>query len=289
MFEIIDKVYLTDFVVKMNIYAPKIAQKAEPGQFIVLRVDKNGERIPLTIADFDRKLGIICIIFQVVGSTTKKLEQLNKGDKILDFVGPLGNATELNGLKRVVVVGGGVGCAIAFPIAKKLHNKNAIVHSVVGFRSKNLVILENEFAQISDKLFVNTDDGSYGEKGFVTKTLENLLISGEKYDEAIVIGPLIMMKNVCELTKKFNLKTVVSMNPIMIDGTGMCGGCRLTVDGKVKFACIDGPDFDGHKVDFDEAIARSNMYSEIERKSYENTCNLYKAADKLDKTNGEIL
>lgn len=289
MFEIIDKVYLTDFVVKMNIYAPKIAQKAEPGQFIVLRVDKNGERIPLTIADFDRKLGIICIIFQVVGSTTKKLEQLNKGDKIIDFVGPLGNATELNGLKRVVVVGGGVGCAIAFPIAKKLHNKNAIVHSVVGFRSKNLVILENEFAQISDKLFVNTDDGSYGEKGFVTKTLENLLISGEKYDEAIVIGPLIMMKNVCELTKKFNLKTVVSMNPIMIDGTGMCGGCRLTVDGKVKFACIDGPDFDGHKVDFDEAIARSNMYSEIERKSYENTCNLYKAADKLDKTNGEIL
>ena len=289
MFEIIDKVYLTDFVVKLNIYAPKIAQKAEPGQFIVLRVDKNGERIPLTIADFDRKLGIICIIFQVVGSTTKKLEQLNKGDKILDFVGPLGNATELNGLKRVVVVGGGVGCAIAFPIAKKLHNKNAIVHSVVGFRSKNLVILENEFAQISDKLFVNTDDGSYGEKGFVTKTLENLLISGEKYDEAIVIGPLNMMKNVCELTKKFNLKTVVSMNPIMIDGTGMCGGCRLTVDGKVKFACIDGPDFDGHKVDFDEAIARSNMYSEIERKSYENTCNLYKAVDKLDKTNGEIL
>ena len=279
MFKIIDKVYLNDTVVLMKIYAPNVSRKAEPGQFVILRVESDGERIPLTIADFDRKLGLITIIFQIVGSTTKKLEQLNIGDSIVDFVGPLGNKTELSSLKKVAVIGGGVGCAIAYPIVKKLHELKAEVHTIVGFRSKDLVILENEFKNVSDKFFMNTDDGSYGEKGLVTNALENLLASGEKYDEVIVIGPLIMMKFVCELTKRYNVKTIVSMNPIMIDGTGMCGGCRLTVSGKVKFACVDGPDFDGHEVDFDEAIARADMYRSFERKKYEETCNLLKNID----------
>lgn len=280
MFKIIDKVYLNNAVVLMKIYAPNVSQKAEPGQFVILRVEKYGERIPLTIADFDREKGLITIIFQVVGSTTKKLERLNVGDKIVDFVGPLGNKTELSSLKKVAVVGGGVGCAIAYPIVKKLHDLKAEVHTIVGFRNKDLIILEDEFRNFSDKFFVTTDDGSYGEKGFVTNTLEKLLSKGERYDEVIVIGPLIMMKLVCDLTKKYNVKTIVSMNPIMIDGTGMCGGCRVTVSGKVKFACIDGPDFDGHEVDFDEAMARSDMYKIFERKKYEETCNLLKNIDK---------
>lgn len=276
MYKILKKKHLNDSVVSMDIYAPKVAQRAEPGQFIILRVFKDGERIPLTIADFDREKGTVKIIFQVVGSTTKRLEQLEVLDSLEDFVGPLGNKTKLDGLKKVVVIGGGVGCAIAYPIAKKLHNLGATVHSIVGFRNKDLVILEDEFKAVSDEFFVNTDDGSYGEKGLVTNSLEKLLLSGEKYDEAIVIGPLIMMKFVCELTKKYKLKTVVSMNPIMIDGTGMCGGCRLTVNNQVKFACVDGPDFDGHQVDFDEAIDRLGMYREFESQKYEETCNLFK-------------
>lgn len=276
MFEIISKTYLSESTVKIDVYAPRIAKKAEPGQFIILRTESNGERIPLTIADFDREAGLVSVIFQVVGSTTKKLERLKKGDHIIDFVGPLGNPTEVDNLKKVAVIAGGLGCAIAYPVAKKLHNQGAIVHSIVGFRTKNLVILEDNFKSVSDKFFINTDDGSYANKGLVTHTLEKLLSSGEKYDRAIVIGPLLMMKFVCELTRKFNLKTIVSMSPIMIDGTGMCGGCRITVDKKVKFACVDGPDFDGHKVDFDEAINRCNMYEDFERKKYSETCNLFK-------------
>jgi len=258
----------------MDIDAPFIAKKAEPGQFIILRVDEEGERIPLTIADFDREKGIVTIIFQIVGKTTKALSALEEGDYLCDFVGPLGVASHVEGLKKVAVIGGGVGSAIAYPIAKKLHQLGADVDVVVGFRNKDLVILEDEFKVASNRLFVMTDDGSYGEKGLVTAALENLIKEGNDYDEVIAIGPLIMMKFVCELTKKYNVKTVVSMNPIMIDGTGMCGGCRLTVGGKVKFACVDGPDFDGHEVDFDEAISRSNMYKDFERNALEHHCNL---------------
>lgn len=279
MFKIVNKEYLTDAVVRMEIYAPRVAKKAEPGQFIILQVDEDGERMPLTIAGFNRETGTVSIIFQIVGSTTKKLEQLHPNDYIFGFVGPLGNKSDIEGLKKVVIVGGGVGCAIALPIAQKLRSLGATVHSIVGFRSKDFVILEKDFQEASDKLFINTDDGSYGEKGLVTDALEKLLNSGEKYDEAIVIGPLIMMKFVCKLTNKFHLKTIVSMNPIMIDGTGMCGCCRLTVGGETKFACIDGPEFDGHKVDFDEIIARADMYGEFERKKYSETCNLFKEAN----------
>lgn len=276
MTKIIKKQILNDSTILMVIDAPKIAKKALAGQFIILRVTLDGERIPLTISDFDRETGTITIIFQVVGATTKKLSFLNEGDFILDFVGPLGNPTTLDNLKKVAVIGGGVGCAIAWPIAKALHNQGSIVHSIVGFRNRSLVILEKEFKAVSDKLIITTDDGSYGQPGLVTNALEKLINSGEKYDEVIAIGPLIMMKFVCELTKKYDIKTTVSMNPIMIDGTGMCGGCRLTVDGKMKFACVDGPDFDGHKVDFDEALARSNMYKDFERHAFDATCNLFK-------------
>lgn len=234
-----------------------MAKKAEPGQFIILRVNEEGERIPLTIADFDREKGTVTIIYQIVGATTRLLDQLEEGESLHDFVGPLGTPSHTEGLKKVAVIGGGVGCAIAYPIAKKLHEQGAVVHSVVGFRNKDLVILEQQFQEVSDKVVMMTDDGSYGEKGLVTNALEKLIESGEKYDEVIAIGPLIMMKFVCQLTKKYGIKTVVSMNPIMIDGTGMCGGCRLTVGGEVKFACVDGPDFDGHQVDFDEAMKRS--------------------------------
>lgn len=274
MYRILRKKELNPTVTLMDIEAPLVAKKAEPGQFIILRVDEAGERIPLTVADYDREKGTVTIIFQIVGATTKKLNTLNEGDSLHDFVGPLGTPSHVEGLKKVAVVGGGVGCAIAYPIAKKLHGLGAEVHSVVGFRNKDLVILEDEFKAASDKLVMMTDDGSYGSKGLVTNALKELIDSGEQYDEVIAIGPLIMMKFVCQLTKEYGIKTVVSMNPIMIDGTGMCGGCRLTVGGKTKFACVDGPDFDGHEVDFDEAMERGSMYRDFERHAYEETCNL---------------
>lgn len=276
MYRILRKKVLNPTVTLMDIDAPLIAKKAEPGQFIILRVDENGERIPLTIADFDREKGIVTIIFQIVGATTEKLNHLEEGDCLHDFVGPLGVPSHVEGLKKVAVIGGGVGCAIAYPIAKKLHRLGAEVHSIVGFRNKDLVILEDEFQSASSKFVMMTDDGSHGEKGLVTDALKKLIESGEKYDEVIAIGPLIMMKFVCKLTKEYDIKTVVSMNPIMIDGTGMCGGCRLTVGGETKFACVDGPDFDGHLVDFDEAMERATMYKNFERHQYEETCNLFK-------------
>lgn len=275
MYKIVRKEVLNPTVTLMEIDAPLIAKKAEPGQFIILRVDRDGERIPLTVADFDREKGTVTIIFQIVGATTEKLNHKEQGECIADFVGPLGVASHTDGLKKVAVVGGGVGCAIAYPIAKKLHNLGCEVHSIVGFRNKDLVILENEFDQVSDVLKMMTDDGSHGEKGLVTDALKALIESGEQYDEVITIGPLIMMKFVCKLTKEYGIKTVVSMNPIMIDGTGMCGGCRLTVGGKTKFACVDGPDFDGHLVDFDEAIERGSMYKEFERHAHSEACNLF--------------
>ena len=276
MFKIVEKVKLTPTQTKMVIEAPFVAKKAEPGQFIILRVDELGERIPLTIADYDRVAGTITIIYAVVGGTTMKLDNLNEGDYILDFVGPLGNATETDGIKKVAIIGGGVGCAIAYPLAKKFYDLGATVHSIIGFRNKEVMLLEDEFRAVSTKLITMTDDGSHGEKGFVTTALKELLDQGENYDEVIAIGPIIMMKNVALITKEYNVKTVVSMNPIMIDGTGMCGGCRLSVDGKTKFACVDGPDFDGHKVDFDELIQRNGMYAEQELHAREASCNLLK-------------
>lgn len=276
MYKITNKVCLNPTVTRMDIYAPLVAKKAEPGQFIILRVDENGERIPLTVADFDRNAGTVTIIFQIVGATTKALNRKEKGDFIADFVGPLGKKTNTEGLKKVAVVGGGVGCAIAYPIAKKLYNSGCEVHSVIGFRNKDLVILEDEFKKSSSLLKIMTDDGSFGEKGLVTDALEELIKKGNQYDEVIVIGPLIMMKFVSLLTKKYGIKTVVSMNPIMIDGTGMCGGCRLMVGGKMKFACVDGPEFDGHEVDFDDAMERASMYKDFEKKAYEAECNLFK-------------
>ncbi len=282
MYKIVRKEELNPTVMLMEIEAPYVAKKAEPGQFIILRVDDNGERIPLTIADFDRKKGTVTIIFQIVGATTRVMSCKNEGEYIRDFVGPLGVPSDVDGLKKVAVVGGGVGCAIAFPIAKKLCKLGAEVHSIVGFRNKDLIILEDEFLEVSDKLIVMTDDGSKGEKGLVTDALKKLIEDGNKYDEVIVIGPLVMMKFVCKLTKEYNIKTTVSMNPIMIDGTGMCGGCRLTVGGKIKFACVDGPDFDGHEVDFDEAIRRSSTYSSFEKQRNEEVCNLLKMGDEFN-------
>ena len=279
MYKIVRKKELNPTVTMMDIQADLIAKKAEPGQFIILRVDEDGERIPLTVAGYDREKGTVKIIFQVVGATTERLNHKNEGDYITDFVGPLGVATHTEGLKKVCIVGGGVGCAIALPIAQKLHEMGVEVHSIVGFRNKDLLILEDEFKACSDKLTIMTDDGSYGTKGLVTEPLKASLENGEKYDEVITIGPLIMMKFVVATTKPFNQKTTVSMNPIMIDGTGMCGGCRLTVGGKTKFACVDGPDFDGFEVDFDEAMERSTMYKEFERHEYEETCNLFKGAE----------
>jgi ferredoxin--NADP+ reductase len=279
MFQILKKQPLNPTVTLMEIDAPLIAKKAEPGQFIILRVNEDGERIPLTIADYDREKGTVTIIFQIVGATTEELNHKNEGECIHDFVGPLGVPSHVEGLKKVAVIGGGVGCAIAYPIAKKLHQLGATVHSIVGFRNQDLVILENEFQAVSDKLCMMTDDGSHGTKGLVTDALKSLIESGEQYDEVIAIGPLIMMKFVCALTKEYGIKTVVSMNPIMIDGTGMCGGCRLTVGGETKFACVDGPDFDGHLVDFDEAMERAAMYKPFERKKHEDTCNLFRQAD----------
>lgn len=276
MYKIVRKKALNPTVTLMDIEAPAVAKKAEPGQFIILRTDENGERIPLTVADFDREKGTVTIIFQIVGATTEKLNHMNEGECLHDFAGPLGRATHTEGLKKVAVVGGGVGCAIAYPVAKKLHQVGCEVHSIVGFRNKDLVIFEDEFKACSDKLCMMTDDGSYGTKGLVTNALKELIDSGEQYDEVIAIGPLIMMKFVAATTKEYGIKTVVSMNPIMIDGTGMCGGCRLSVGGETKFACVDGPEFDGHLVDFDEAMRRSTMYKPFEKRKYEETCNLFK-------------
>ena len=276
MYRILEKESLNAQVTKMKIYAPRVAKKAAPGQFVILRSDSDGERIPLTIADYDRQAGSVTIIFQVVGAGTEKLNRLQIGDSLSDFVGPLGNATHLDGLKKVAVVGGGVGSAIAYPVAKALFERGAEVHAIVGFRNRELAILEEEFKAHSTKFVPVSDDGSWGERGLVTDALRALIESGEVYDEVIAIGPLPMMKFVSLLTKEYNIPTVVSMNPIMIDGTGMCGGCRLTVGGEVKFACVDGPEFDGHLVDFDEAIARSSMYRPFERKEHEDTCNLFK-------------
>ena len=241
-----------------------------------MRTDEDGERIPLTVADYDREGGTVTIIFQVVGATTERLNTLNEGDYICDFVGPLGRESEVEGFKKVAVIGGGVGCAIAYPTAKALKENGTEVHSIVGFRNRDLVILEDEFKAVSDKVVVMTDDGSHGEKGLVTDALKKLVESGEKYDEVIAIGPLVMMKFVSKLTKELDIKTVVSMNPIMVDGTGMCGGCRLTVGGEMKFACVDGPDFDGHLVDFDEAIRRSSMYNQTRAIKHDENCNLLK-------------
>ena len=275
MFRILEKQSLNAFVTKMKIAAPRVAKKAAPGQFVILRSRQDGERIPLTVADYDRTEGSVTVIFQVVGAGTEKLNHLNEGDCIPDFVGPLGNATHLDGLRKVAVVGGGVGSAIAYPVAKALFERGTEVHSIVGFRNKDLAILEEEFKAHSTKFIPVSDDGSWGERGLVTDALRALIESGEQYDEVIAIGPLPMMKFVSLLTKEYNIPTVVSMNPIMIDGTGMCGGCRLTVGGEVKFACVDGPEFDGHLVNFDEAIARSSMYRTTERRAHEDTCNLY--------------
>ena len=275
MYQIIEKVALNPTVVKMSIQAPLIAKKALPGQFIIVRPFEDSERIPLTVAGYDREKGTVDIIFQIVGGTTMELDRLNAGDCVHDFVGPLGRATETEGLKKVCVVGGGVGCAIALPVARALHEQGCVVHSVIGFRSKDLLILEDEFRACSEELRVMTDDGSYGTKGVVTAALEDLVAAGNQYDEVITIGPLIMMKFVVKTCQKHGLKSVVSMNPIMIDGTGMCGGCRLTVDGQTKFACVDGPDFDGDLVDFDEAMARSGMYRPFEAHAREESCNLF--------------
>ena len=276
MYRIITKKELNPTVTLMEIEAPYVAKKAQPGQFIILRVDDDGERIPLTIADYDAAKGTVTIIFQIVGATTIKLNAKNEGDSICDFVGPLGKPTHTQGIKKVAVVGGGVGCAIAYPVAKKFYEQGTEVHAIVGFRSDDLVILEDEFKKSSSKYILMTDDGSKGQKGLVTDALRQLIENGEEYDEVITIGPLIMMKFVCALTKKYGIKTVASMNPIMIDGTGMCGGCRLSVGGETKFACVDGPEFDGHLIDFDEAIARSAMYRPFEADKRDEECNLLK-------------
>lgn len=276
MYKILAKKSLNPTVTLMEVEAPFVARKAEAGQFIIFRVDEKGERIPLTIADYDRERGSVTIIFQIVGAATEQLNQLNEGDYIHDFVGPLGNPSKTEGLKKVAVIGGGVGSAIAYPVAKKLHNQGADVTTIAGFRNKDLVILEDEFRAVSNKLIVMTDDGSYGEKGLVTDALKAEIEAGEKFDEVIAIGPLVMMKFVSKLTKEYDIPTVVSMNTIMVDGTGMCGGCRLTVGGKTVFACVDGPEFDGHQVDFDEAISRSGIYKKFERQAHEETCNLFK-------------
>ena len=279
MYKITEKKILNPTVIQLHIEAPLVANKAKPGQFIILRVDEEGERIPLTVAGVNKNDGTVKIIFQVVGSTTKKLSYKEAGEYIQDFVGPLGVATHLDGLKKVCVVGGGVGCAIALPVAEALHEMGADVTSIIGFRSKELLILEDEFRACSNTIRIMTDDGSYGEHGNVTVPLKEMLEAGEKFDMIITIGPLVMMKFVVATAKPFGTPVTASMNPIMIDGTGMCGGCRLTlnVDGKkvTKFACVDGPDFNGYEIDFDEAMSRGRMYSGFERHAYEETCNLF--------------
>ena len=279
MYRIVTKEALKPTVILYEIEAPMVAKKAQPGQFIILRVDENGERIPITIHDYNREKGTVTIIVQTVGATTEKLSHKQQGEYLHDFVGPLGKPTETEGKKKVCVVGGGVGCAIALPIARELHEQGCVVHSVVGFRSKDLLILEDEFKACSDELRIMTDDGSYGTKGVVTAALDELVAAGNQYDLVITIGPLIMMKFVVKTCQKHGLKSIVSMNPIMIDGTGMCGGCRLTVGGETKFACVDGPDFDGDLVDFDEAMARGTMYRPFEAKAREKACNLFKTQE----------
>ena len=271
MYKITEKVALNPTVTKMVIEAPLIAKKAKPGQFIIVRPFEDSERIPLTVAGYDREKGTVDIIFQIVGGTTMELNSLQVGQSVHDFVGPLGRATEVEGLKKVCVVGGGVGCAIALPIAQALHEQGTKVTGIVGFRNKDLVILEDEFRACSDNLYLCTDDGSYGTKGFVTNVLQQQLEQGKKYDVVIAIGPVPMMKFVCKTTEPFGVKTIVSLNPIMVDGTGMCGGCRVTVGGKIKYACVDGPDFDGHQVDFDELMRRNGTY-----KRQEQECNLFR-------------
>ena len=276
MYQIVGKKSLNPTVTQMEILAPFVAKKALPGQFIILRVDEEGERIPLTIAGYDRAKGTVTIIFQIVGAGTQMLDRKKVGESIPDFVGPLGRPTHTQGLKKVCVVGGGVGCAIALPVAKALHEQGCAVTSIIGFRNKDLVILEDEFKACSKDFYIMTDDGSYGSQGNVCVPLKALLEKGESFDEVITIGPLIMMKFVCAATKEYGVKTIASMNPIMIDGTGMCGGCRLTVGGEMKFACVDGPEFDGHLIDFDEAMSRSRTYADFELHEREDTCNLFK-------------
>ena len=275
MYRIVKKEALKPTVTLYEIEAPMVAKKAEPGQFIILRVDENGERIPITIHDYDREKGTVTIIVQTVGATTEKLSHKRQGEFIQDFVGPLGRPTETEGKKKVCVVGGGVGCAIAYPVLKKFHDCGAEVHAVVGFKNKDVVILEDKFKSASDVMKLVTDDGSYGEKGLVTDALKQLIEEGNQYDEIFAIGPAIMMKFVSKTTEPYGIPTTVSMSPIMVDGTGMCGGCRLTVGGETKFACVDGPDFDGHKVDWDESLKRGKMYFDWERHKYEETCNLF--------------
>ena len=276
MYRIVKKEALKPTVILYEIEAPMGAKKAQPGQFIILRVDENGERIPITIHDYDREKGTVTIIVQTIGATTEKLSHKSEGEYIQDFVGPLGRPTETEGKKKVCVVGGGVGCAIAYPVLKKFHDCGAEVHAVVGFKSKDLVILEDKFKSASSVLKLMTDDGSYGEKGLVTDALKQLIEEGNQYDEIFAIGPAMMMKFVSKTTEPYGIPTTVSMSPIMVDGTGMCGGCRVTVGGEVKFACVDGPDFDGHKVDWDESLKRGKMYFDWERHKYEETCNLFK-------------
>ena len=280
MFKIVHKEKLQSTITLYEIEAPLVAKKAQPGQFIILRVDENGERIPITIYDYDTEKGTVSIIVQTVGSTTMKLDTLNEGDCLQDFAGPLGKPTEVSADKRVCVIGGGVGCAIAYPVLKKLHDCGAKVDAVIGFKTKELIILEDKFAQACDTLKVCTDDGSYGVSGPVTVGFEELIASGAQYDEVFAIGPMIMMKFVSLATKKYNIPTTVSMSPIMIDGTGMCGGCRLSVGGETKFACVDGPDFDGHLVDWDLAVQRSRVYNEFETHKREETCNLLAGGNK---------
>ena len=276
MFRIVRKEALKPTVVLFEIDAPLVARKAQPGQFIILRVDENGERIPLTIHDYDSGKGTVSIIAQIVGATTEKLNHLQEGDCLQDFVGPLGKATETAGKRKVCVVGGGVGCAIAYPVLKKFHDDGAEVHAVIGFKNKDLVILEDKFAAASSVLKVCTDDGSYGQKGLVTEALKELIDAGNQYDEIFAIGPMVMMKFVCMTTKPYGIPTTVSMSPIMIDGTGMCGGCRLSVGGEMKFACVDGPDFDGFQVDWNLAVKRNQMYRDFEMHKHEEACNLYR-------------
>ena len=276
MFRIVRKEALKPTVVLFEIEAPLVAKKAQPGQFVILRVDENGERIPLTIHDYDPEKGTVSIIAQIVGATTEKMNHLQEGDCLQDFVGPLGKATETAGKKKVCVVGGGVGCAIAYPVLKKFHDDGAEVHAVIGFKNKDLVILEDKFAAASSVLTVCTDDGSYGQKGLVTEALKELIDAGNQYDEIFAIGPMVMMKFVCKTTQPYGIPTTVSMSPIMIDGTGMCGGCRLSVGGEMKFACVDGPDFDGFQVDWNLAVKRNQMYRDFERHKHEEVCNLYR-------------
>ncbi len=282
MYKIVRKKELNPAVTLMEIEAPFVAKKAKAGQFIIFRIDDKGERVPLTIAGYDRERGTVSIIFQKVGLSTKMLGEMNEGDYIQDFVGPLGRPTDVEGKKRVCVVGGGVGCAIAYPSAKAFKEAGVEVDVIVGFRSKDIVILEEEFKEASDNLYLMTDDGSYGEQGFVTVKLQELLEAGNQYDEVLAIGPIPMMKFVCKTTEPFGVKTIVSLNPIMVDGTGMCGGCRVTVGGEVKFACVDGPDFDGHQVDFAELMNRNGVYSEREKETAEtHMCRLQKLGNDL--------